>query len=92
MFDTKSKYVCLTLHLHVYLVSDCCKLGFSESFNKINTANLMPNHAGIHAREWIAPAVGTYVINELLNGNDTEVAKILDDFDIYAVPALNPDG
>merc|ERR1712227_47532 len=26
--------------------------------------------AGIHAREWIAPAVATYLVNELVNNND----------------------
>lgn len=47
---------------------------------------------GIHAREWIGHAVATYIINDLLNGNDTEVAKILDDFDVFVCPVLNPDG
>ncbi|CAL8107053.1 unnamed protein product [Orchesella dallaii] len=47
---------------------------------------------GIHAREWISPAVVTYVINELLTSNDTEVTSITEDFDLYIIPNLNPDG
>ncbi|ODM94385.1 Zinc carboxypeptidase A 1 [Orchesella cincta] len=47
---------------------------------------------GIHAREWISPAVVTYVINELLTSNDTEVTQIAEDFDLYVMPVMNPDG
>lgn len=47
---------------------------------------------GIHAREWISPAVGTYLINELLNSEDPELVKITEDFDVYVIPVLNPDG
>jgi murein tripeptide amidase MpaA len=42
-----------------------------------------------HAREWVANAVATYLINELLTGTLT---KRLDEFDFYIVPVANPDG
>jgi hypothetical protein len=49
---------------------------------------------GIHAREWIAPATGAYIINELLtkysSGGDAKT--ILDTWDLHIVPLLNPDG
>ncbi|CAL8139192.1 unnamed protein product [Orchesella dallaii] len=48
--------------------------------------------AAIHASEWISPAVATYVINELLTSNDTDVIKITEDFDLYIMPVMNPDG
>ncbi|ODM88644.1 Zinc carboxypeptidase A 1 [Orchesella cincta] len=48
--------------------------------------------AGIHASEWIGPAVLTYVINELLTSDDADVIKITEDFDLYMIPVLNPDG
>ncbi|XP_066587843.1 carboxypeptidase B-like isoform X2 [Prorops nasuta] len=41
---------------------------------------------GIHAREWISPAVVTYVINHLVeNSEDLEA-------DYYILPVVNPDG
>uniref|UniRef100_A0A914CBL4 Peptidase M14 carboxypeptidase A domain-containing protein n=1 Tax=Acrobeloides nanus TaxID=290746 RepID=A0A914CBL4_9BILA len=50
--------------------------------------------AGIHAREWIAPATAIYIINEMLNqyGKDLTITKIVDNFDWYIVPVGNPDG
>ncbi len=47
--------------------------------------------AGIHAREWIGPAVGTYLVNELLNNAEAN-DKYLDSFNIYLLPVANPDG
>jgi len=44
---------------------------------------------GIHAREWISPAVVTYMINELVSGNDE---GILDSVDLYFMVPINPDG
>jgi len=48
--------------------------------------------AGIHAREWIAGAVATYVINELLNSADPVVQKWSEDFEWHILPITNPDG
>ena len=31
-----------------------------------NTMLIIPNQAGIHAREWIAPAVATFIVRELV--------------------------
>ncbi|XP_069113551.1 carboxypeptidase B-like [Argopecten irradians] len=49
---------------------------------------------GIHAREWIAPAVVLYMIDQLANNpnNDPDIASLLDKFDFYLVPLVNPDG
>ncbi|XP_040571245.1 carboxypeptidase B [Lepeophtheirus salmonis] len=46
---------------------------------------------GIHAREWISPAATTYIINEFVN-NYEKNKEILDVFDFYILPILNPDG
>merc|ERR1712012_506889 len=47
--------------------------------------------AGIHAREWIAPAVATYLVNELVTNNDAH-PDYLDKINWYFLPCANPDG
>jgi len=47
--------------------------------------------AGIHAREWIASATATYMINELVN-NYEENKDIVDNLNIHFIPMANPDG
>merc|ERR1719225_2526527 len=47
--------------------------------------------AGIHAREWIAPAVATYIVNQLVN-NNTAHPDYLDKINWYFLPSANPDG
>ncbi|KAL1914468.1 uncharacterized protein VTP21DRAFT_8851 [Calcarisporiella thermophila] len=51
-------------------------------------------HGGQHAREWISPATATYILNALagLYGKDDRITKVVDLFDIYAIPVLNADG
>jgi Zinc carboxypeptidase len=48
--------------------------------------------AGIHAREWIAPAVATYLIDQLIHSQDPAVVDLATNFDWYIVPVLNADG
>ena len=47
--------------------------------------------AGIHAREWIAPAMALYVINQLVE-NNTQNSDLTTGLDWYILPVLNPDG
>ena len=45
--------------------------------------------AGIHAREWISPAMSTYIIDQLLhNAQD----GFLDELNFHILPIANPDG
>ncbi|KAJ8922111.1 hypothetical protein NQ315_004044 [Exocentrus adspersus] len=46
--------------------------------------------AGIHAREWIAPPVALYLINQLVE--NTANAYLSQDVDWVIIPSLNPDG
>ena len=46
---------------------------------------------GIHAREWIAPAVVTYMINELTE-NLSGQEDLIDNLDWYFIASANPDG
>jgi murein tripeptide amidase MpaA len=50
--------------------------------------------AGIHAREWVAPATALYLINTLATkyNSDPQVKTLVDSFDWYIVPVVNPDG
>ena len=45
--------------------------------------------AGIHAREWIAPAMAIYIIDQLLN-NDKD--GFLSKLNFHILPCANPDG
>ncbi|KAL0871311.1 hypothetical protein ABMA27_005056 [Loxostege sticticalis] len=47
--------------------------------------------AGIHAREWIAPAVATYIANHIVNNFDTLPTSVTNK-DWYILPVVNPDG
>lgn len=49
--------------------------------------------AGIHSREWVAPAMATYLINRLASDSDAiQIGGILDGVDWYILPVVNPDG
>jgi murein tripeptide amidase MpaA len=50
--------------------------------------------AGIHAREWIAPATAVWIINELVTKqeSDDEIRALVRKFDWYILPIANPDG
>lgn len=46
---------------------------------------------GIHAREWIAPAVALYIMNQLLEHQDQN-RKLIEVADWLILPVVNPDG
>jgi murein tripeptide amidase MpaA len=62
--------------------------------------------AGIHAREWIAPAVALHVINAVRIWskyfeyvflafqlvNDPKWHSLLREIDVHVIPVMNPDG
>ena len=50
--------------------------------------------AGIHAREWIAPATAIFIMNELATKHETdpELKELITKWDWYILPVANPDG
>ncbi|KAI8924129.1 hypothetical protein BC831DRAFT_436652 [Entophlyctis helioformis] len=67
----------------------------SSSSSSVNaTVPQMLFHGGMHAREWIAPAVVTYLATELLDryGKDETVTTLLQSFKFSIIPVLNVDG
>ncbi|KAG0318468.1 carbamoyl-phosphate synthase (glutamine-hydrolyzing) cpa2 [Linnemannia gamsii] len=51
-------------------------------------------HAAQHAREWIGPAVVSYIAKELILGylHNKKITRLLDQFEFVIVPVLNADG
>jgi hypothetical protein len=47
-----------------------------------------------HAREWITPMSAMWVADRLVRsyGTDTRLTRLLDTFDFYVIPVVNPDG
>lgn len=64
---------------------------------RINNGQHLPNKkvifidAGIHAREWIAPATALYIIYQLVENMEAN-RQLLDKYDWIILPLVNPDG
>nr|CAD2169626.1 unnamed protein product [Meloidogyne enterolobii] len=65
------------------------KLGYAP-FNNKTIKPIFLLDGGIHAREWIAPAVALNVINAFIN--NPKWRSLLDHIDVHIIPVLNPDG
>lgn len=64
--------------------------GVKLSYKEGNPGIFM--EGGIHAREWISPAVVTYILNELILSDDSRVRYMAESYDWYFFPVFNPDG
>lgn len=61
------------------------------STNPENASNpIILINGGIHAREWIAPSVVLYILQELVENESNR--GLLENVDWYLLPVLNPDG
>lgn len=51
-------------------------------------------NGNVHAREWITSIVVEYILYQLVTGyeSDALVQKVLDNYDFYVLPVVNPDG
>ncbi|TKX19874.1 metallocarboxypeptidase A-like protein 2 [Elsinoe australis] len=52
-------------------------------------------HGTVHAREWITTMAVEYITLQIINGyksGDAAIRSILDAYDIYVIPIVNPDG
>lgn len=48
--------------------------------------------ATIHAREWISTATAVKIIDHLARGGDSDAERLVDKYDWYIMPVVNPDG
>ncbi|KAI0527735.1 hypothetical protein F5B22DRAFT_1138 [Xylaria bambusicola] len=51
-------------------------------------------NGNVHAREWITSMVVEYILYQIVTGYETDelVQKVLDNYDFYVLPVVNPDG
>lgn len=66
------------------------KQTFEYHVSSLNGKPMFLFVSGIHAREWISPAVATYIIQQLVEVADNE--RLLRNVDWYIMPVMNPDG
>ena len=45
-----------------------------------------------HAREWVAGAAAMHIAERLAQGDDPVAQAVLEDWDVWVVPVVNPDG
>ncbi|XP_057334997.1 zinc carboxypeptidase-like [Microplitis mediator] len=64
--------------------------GVKVSFKEGNSGIFIEGN--IHAREWITSATVTFILNELLTSQETEVRELAEKNDWYIFPVFNPDG
>ncbi|KAL3276545.1 hypothetical protein HHI36_011920 [Cryptolaemus montrouzieri] len=66
--------------------------GVHISFSPNNSDRAVFVESNIHAEEWITSAVSTFILNEILTSNDSDVRKMAESYDWYFLPVANPDG
>ncbi|XP_070577616.1 carboxypeptidase B-like [Ptychodera flava] len=70
----------------------CLKIGIDTG----KTKRAIWFNGAIHAREWVSPATVMWMTNALLSnhttGTDEDVTFLLESFDMYILPVMNPDG
>lgn len=64
--------------------------GVKLSHKSGNTAVFI--EAGIHAKEWIAPAAATFLLHQLITSTDAKIQSMARNFDWIIFPVSNPDG
>ncbi|KAK2746187.1 hypothetical protein FQN57_003309 [Myotisia sp. PD_48] len=84
--------------------SEVVTVGTSHEGRQINAIHLWGKaknanpavifHGTIHAREWISTMVVEYFIWQFLSGygGNADITSILDKYDLWIVPIVNPDG
>ncbi|CAG9771070.1 unnamed protein product [Ceutorhynchus assimilis] len=64
------------------------KLDFSPTVEK----QVVFMESNIHAREWITSAVNTYILDQFLRSQETDVRALAQKYTWYFFPLMNPDG
>ncbi|KAK9737356.1 Zinc carboxypeptidase [Popillia japonica] len=67
-------------------------MGLRISYSASNINKTVFVEGGIHAREWISPAVSTFIIQQILTSSDPAVRRVAQSYDWYFFPVFNPDG
>ncbi|CAG9856924.1 unnamed protein product [Phyllotreta striolata] len=67
-------------------------LGVKVSFRPGNENKTVWIDSLIHAREWIAGATSTFILNQLLTSTNSTIRSTAESHDWYFFPVINPDG
>lgn len=70
------------------------RIGLSSAADPTSPRKTIIMTGGLHAREWISTSTVNYVAWSFITsfGKERMITKLLHEFDIVFVPALNPDG
>ncbi|XP_030371982.1 zinc carboxypeptidase-like [Scaptodrosophila lebanonensis] len=79
---------------------DCDVIGHSHEGRAIKSVKLSKKggnkavfiEGNIHAMEWISSATVTYILNQLINSDDSKMQELSEKYDWIFVPMVNPDG
>ncbi|KAK4877361.1 hypothetical protein RN001_009867 [Aquatica leii] len=86
--EAYSEYVHVSC-IHSTFKNGCIKI-IQISVNRTANNPIILIEAGMHGREWIAPAQALYVIHQLVE--NPYYSYLIKDVDWHIIPVLNPDG
>jgi murein tripeptide amidase MpaA len=67
-------------------------VGLKINYNPSKPKNIGIMQSALHSREWITPAVVTWIVKEFLTSKDPGVRAMAEDLEWHIFPVVNADG